>query len=87
MSKRNNNQSVNQMNSVNSEFDIRSIGFFKPIYTKKDMMELLGCKEKTLRKYMDDGYLTYSRCGDKYFFSPKNIILFLEKTSSEMCFS
>ena len=87
MSKRNNNQSVNQMNSVNSEFDIRSIGFFKPIYTEKDMLELLGCNRKTLQKYRDNGYLTYSRCGDKYFYSPKNIIQFLEKTSSEMYFS
>lgn len=86
MNKRN-NKSVSQVNSVNTEFDMRSIGFLKPIYTNKDMMDMLGCTEKTLRKYRDEGYLTYSRCGDKYFYSPKNIILFLEKTSCDMYLS
>ena len=28
----------------------------KPLYTNKEMMKMLDCNDKTLRKYRNDGY-------------------------------
>ena len=32
-------------------------------------MALLGVSERTLRKYRDEGYLPYTKIGDKFFYS------------------
>ena len=35
-------------------------------YTNNEMIKMLDCTEKTMRKYRNDGYLGYSKVGDKY---------------------
>lgn len=50
---------------------------FKPFYTQKEMLILLGVSTNTLKKYRDNGWLGYSRVDDKYFYSQNDIDEFL----------
>ena len=54
---------------------IKSIA--KPVYTNKELMELLGVKDNTLRFYRDEGYLGYSRFKDKIWYTLKDVTDFL----------
>lgn len=47
------------------------------VYTTKRMLEILGIKETTLRKYRDNGYLGYCKLGDKIWYTPKQLEDFL----------
>ena len=47
------------------------------------MLELLGVNVKTLKKYRDNGFLGYSQIGDKFYYTPADIALFLTKTHKE----
>lgn len=49
------------------------------IYTNKTLQELLGVGEQLLKRYRDYGLLSYSRVGDKYWYSQKDVEQFLEK--------
>lgn len=51
---------------------------FKPFYTQKEMLILLGVSTNTLKKYRDNGWLGYSRVADKYFYSQNDIDEFLQ---------
>lgn len=55
----------------------------KPLYTNKEMLELLDENSKTLKKYRDNGWLGYSQAGDKFFYSADDLNLFLSKTHQE----
>jgi hypothetical protein len=57
--------------------------FNKPIYTNKDIMAMLDCTEKTLRKYRNDGYIGFSRIGDEFYYTANDILNFLERTHTE----
>ena len=48
------------------------------IYTNKEVKELLGIQDKLLKKYRDDGLLSYSQVGDKYWYRQSDIDKFLE---------
>ena len=39
------------------------------LYNNKELMELLGVKDRYLKKLRDNGYLGYSREGDKYWYT------------------
>ena len=52
----------------------------KKIYSNEDVRELLSVNDKLIRKYRDDGLLSYSRVGNKYFYSSNDIRDFLDKT-------
>ena len=43
----------------------------------KPIMALLGVSERTLRKYREEGYLPYTKIGDKFFYSDEDIRRFL----------
>ena len=47
------------------------------IYNNKEIMELLGIKDKYLKKLRDNGYLSFSREGDKYWYTQKDVDCFL----------
>ena len=47
------------------------------IYNNKEIMELLGVKDKYLKKLRDTGYLGFSREGDKYWYTQKDVDCFL----------
>ena len=50
----------------------------KPLYTNKEMMKMLDCNDKTLRKYSNDGYLSYVRVGDKIYYTVDDICQFIK---------
>ena len=50
----------------------------KPLYTNKEMMKILDCNDKTLRKYRNDGYLSYVRVGDKIYYTVDDICQFIK---------
>ena len=47
------------------------------VYNNKEVMELLGVKDKYLKKLRDNGYLGFSREGDKYWYMQKAVECFL----------
>lgn len=48
-----------------------------PVYTSKDLMNLLNVKESTLRGYRDNGYLGYTKIGDKIWYTQEQLDEFL----------
>ena len=55
----------------------------KTIYTNKEIMALLGIKDKTLKRYRDDGKLGYHKEGDKFWYTQADIDLFLANNHEE----
>ena len=53
----------------------------KPVYTDKDMMEMLHIDRKTLKKYRDEGLLSYTHPYDKYHYSHEDLQHFLANES------
>lgn len=49
------------------------------VYDNKAIMELLQIKHRYLKKLRDDGYLAYSRHGDKYWYTQEDVDRFLKK--------
>ena len=50
----------------------------KLVYTNEEVLKMLGVCANTLKKYRDNGYISYSRVDDKYFYSPTDIANFLK---------
>ena len=55
----------------------------KRIFSNADILEMLQIKTSTLRKYRDEGYLGYSKVGDKYFYTSDDVNRFLERSHNE----
>ena len=53
------------------------------VYNNKEVMELLGVKDKYLKKLRDNGYLGFSREGDKYWYTQKDVDIFLNSSNYE----
>ena len=49
------------------------------VYDNKSLMQLLNIKDKYLKKLRDNGYIGFSRCGDKYWYSQADVDLFLKQ--------
>ena len=81
-----NNESIISMllleiTSLRDELKKIPLALDKRIYTSKDVKELLGIKDKLLKKYRDDGLLTYHQVGDKYWYTQLDIDDFIEKNT------
>ena len=50
----------------------------KSIYTNKEMMKLLDASSATLKKWRDEGELSYSLVGATYYYSQKDVEDFLK---------
>ncbi|MBR4228908.1 MAG: helix-turn-helix domain-containing protein [Bacteroidales bacterium] len=50
----------------------------KSIYTNKEMMNLLDASSATLKKWRDEGELSYSLVGATYYYSKKDVEDFLK---------
>ena len=48
-------------------------------YSNKELRELLNVEEKLIRKYREQGLLSYSKVGDKYWYSQHDVIEFLNR--------
>lgn len=71
-----NSQITNDENTVN--IDAIAAMLTKPFYTNKEMMKMLNCNDKTLRKYRNDGYLSYVRVCDKIYYTVDDICQFIK---------
>lgn len=49
------------------------------LYDNKSLMAKLGIKDKYLKKLRDNGYLGYSREGDKYWYTQQDVDRFLRQ--------
>jgi len=49
------------------------------VYDNKTLMEMLRIKDKYLKKLRDNGYLSYSREGDKYWYTQEDVDRFLRR--------
>lgn len=49
----------------------------KPLYTNKDLMNILNVKDSTLRSYRDKGLLGYTQIGDKIWYTEDDITNFI----------
>lgn len=47
------------------------------VYTVEKLANLLGVSVRTIRRYREDGYLSYTKVGDKYYFSDDDVREFL----------
>lgn len=48
------------------------------VYDNKSLMEKLHIKDKLLKRLRDNGYLGYSRIGDKYWYTQEDVDMFLK---------
>ncbi len=55
----------------------------KPLYTNKEMMEMLDVTSATLKKWRNLGLLGYTQVGSTYFYSPDDIREFMDKNHNE----
>ena len=49
------------------------------VYSNKEVMDMLGVKDKYMKKLRDNGYISYSREGDKYWYTQDDIDKFLRR--------
>lgn len=52
----------------------------KMVYTNSDIQQLLNVNEKLIRKYRNEGLLSYSVEGCKYWYTAQDVTNFFEKT-------
>ena len=52
----------------------------KPLYSNKEMMDVFGVSTDTLKIWRDEGKLGYSKIGNTYLYSKKDVADFLELT-------
>ena len=53
------------------------------IYTNKELMKLLGVESRYLKNLRDNGYLSYSRHGDKFWYIQNDVDTFLRRFKYE----
>ena len=58
-------------------------GHTKPLYTNAEIKELLHIDDSTLRRYRNDGLLSYSKVRDKVFYSAQDVDDFLKNSHEE----
>ena len=49
------------------------------LYSNKELMDLLQVKDRYLKKLRDNGYIGYSRMGDKYWYTQEDLDKFLHR--------
>jgi hypothetical protein len=49
------------------------------VYNNKEILSVLGVNEKQLRRYRYDGKLSYTKVGDKYWYTQDDIDEFMAK--------
>ena len=68
--------SINELRNISDCKDLT-------IYTNKEICDVLGIKDKLLRKYRYNGLLPYSKCGDKYWYTQTDIDEFMANNKRE----
>ena len=68
---------LNEVKSLREEIGSIKAAPQKQLYTNKEVMELLGIKDKLIKKYRDEGLLSFRQVGDKFWYTQKDIDQFL----------
>ena len=55
----------------------------KQLYTNKSLKELLGVGDKLIKQYRDNGLLSFTQVGDKFWYSQTDIDKFLAVSHNE----
>ena len=55
----------------------------KQLYTNKSLKELLGVGDKLIKQYRDNGLLSFTQVGDKFWYSQADIDKFLSVCHNE----
>ena len=55
----------------------------KQLYTNKSLKELLGVGDKLIKQYRDNGLLSFTQVGDKFWYSQTDIDQFLAVSHNE----
>ncbi len=57
----------------------------KPVYTRREVMQMLAIDSKTLKRYQDEGLIGYSQpiAGGKVFFTAKDIDEFMANSHND----
>lgn len=55
----------------------------KQLYTNKTLKELLGVGDKLIKQYRDNGLLSFTQVGDKFWYSQTDIDKFLAVSHNE----
>lgn len=58
---------------------LEQLSNYKLLYSNKEAMDMLGVKDKYMKKLRDNGYIGYSREGDKYWYTQDDIDKFLRR--------
>lgn len=45
----------------------------KMVYTNEDLREMLGVNDKLIRKYRTEGLLSFTKIGDKFWYTWKDV--------------
>lgn len=70
------NKRLEQLKTLCSEFEIARL----VVYSSRQVCEMLSISDKLLARYRYDGLLTYSRVGDKYWYTQQDIEMFMKMT-------
>ncbi len=71
---------LNEVKSLKEEIYAIKSKPVKGIYNNKEIKELLGIQDKLLKKYRDDGLLSYHQIGDKFWYTQSDIDQFLQSS-------
>lgn len=55
----------------------------KQLYTNKSLKELLGVGDKLIKQYRDNGLLSFTQVGDKFWYSQEDVHKFLAVSHNE----
>lgn len=66
-----------EIRKINERIDTIENPHSDIIYTNKQVKELLGIEDKLLKAYRDNGWLSFSKVGDKYWYTQKDVTDFL----------
>ena len=69
---------LNEIRSMRMELNSMAVPKSLTLYCNKDIKELLGVQDKLLKKYRDDGLLSFSQVGDKFWYTQDDIDKFLK---------
>lgn len=70
---------LSEVKSLKAEIATIKASSQKRLYTNKEIMVLLGIKDKLLKKYRDDGLLAYRQVGDKFWYTQDDVDKFLAR--------
>ena len=70
---------TNELQNIKQQLELQK----KPVYTNKDVMEMLDVSSATLKRWRNYGFLSYTQVGSTYFYSIADINEFLEKNHNK----